>query len=53
MKLPKKVLIPKDVLKDKSYDAIADYLSDKFEFCVNSFVLRKNYAIKIDWDTSD
>jgi hypothetical protein len=50
MKLSKKVLIPKEVLKDKQYNAISDYLSDKFGFCVNSFELKGNYAIKINWD---
>lgn len=50
--LPKKILIPKKILKDKQYNAIADYLSDNFGFCVNSFELKNNYAIKINWDTT-
>ena len=48
--LPKKVLIPKKVLKSKQCDDILDYLSDKFGFCINSFALRGDYAINIDWD---
>jgi hypothetical protein len=55
--LPKKVLIPKRVLKDIQYDTILDYLSDKYEFCINSFDLKQDkrniYAVNIDWDTTD
>lgn len=57
IKLPKRVLIPKEVAQDKQYDAIVDYLSDKHGFCVNSFDVEKKkgkvYAKKIDWDTTD
>ena len=56
-KLPEKVVIPKFILKDKQYNAILDFLSDKYEFCINSFVLSKHkgktYATKINWDTTE
>ena len=57
MKSPKKVVIPRCVLKDEQYNAISDYLSDEYGFCVNSFELKeygnKTYAIKINWDITD
>jgi hypothetical protein len=51
--LPQKVLIPKEVLEED----IADYLSDNYGFCVNSFHLEKKkgkvYTNKIDWDITE
>ena len=55
--LPKKVLIPKRILKDKDINNIVDYLSDEYGFCVNNFYVKKCgskvYAEKIDWDTTE
>jgi len=50
--LPKKIKIPNKILKDKQYNAISDYLSNKYGYCINSFCLKNNLAIKIDWDIS-
>jgi hypothetical protein len=59
-KLPQKVLIPKEILKEEKegdIGAIADYLSDEYGFCVNSFNLEKHkgkvYTKTIDWDITD
>ncbi len=55
--LPKKVLIPKRILKDEGEEGIADYLSDEYGFCVNGFNIKrydnKVYAENIDWDTTE
>lgn len=53
MNLPKKVKIPTKILKDRQYNAIIDFLSDTYGFCINSFEIKKGYAIDIDWDTTD
>lgn len=57
MKLPKRIEIPKCVLKDKQYNAVTDWLSDKFGYCINSYQIEhkkgKVYAINIDWDTTN
>lgn len=56
IKLPKKVLLPRKVYKDKQYNAVADYLSDEYGYAVNSFDLKKHkgtaYAKDINWDTT-
>lgn len=38
--LPDEVEIPDEVASSEEYDAVADYLSDAYGFCVNSFALR-------------
>ncbi len=55
--LPKIVMIPKSIIKDKQYNAVTDYLSDMYGFCINNFnIERKNgkiYAVNINWDITD
>ena len=56
-KLPRKVLIPKRILKDEGKEGIADYLSDEYGFCVFGFNIKQYgnniYAEKINWDISE
>lgn len=57
--LPTEVIITDSELDPKvdADEQIADYLSNKYGFCVNSFMYRINndtiFAYKINWDTSD
>lgn len=58
-KLPKSVYIPKKILKEskENDDAIGDYLSDKYGYCIFSYnnkkIGNKHYANKINWDDSE
>lgn len=54
--LPKEVKIPTDVLiEDENGDcsAVADYLSDKYGFCIFSLNVENGMATDIVWDTTD
>ena len=56
MSLPKKVKIPVEILTDDANgdcSVIADYLSDKYGFCVISLIVEKDMAVDIVWDTTD
>jgi hypothetical protein len=57
--LPTTVLIPKNVSEKtkENNDAITDYLSDRYGFCVFGFddkkIGDKHYAFNIEWDEND
>lgn len=50
--LPSRVKLPDHVLLDEQYNAVADYLSEQYGYCVNSFEVKGGYAVSIKWDTS-
>lgn len=53
MNLPNKVKIPNEVLQDDDFEAITDYLSDKYGFCIFGLNIEGSYAVNIKWDESE